>query len=1042
MGRKKNNKGFSLVELLAAIVIMGILSGIAVVGVTFLLNKAGREYYKAQESEVIMAAKSYTQDNRSFLPKRVGQKNQIYLKTLQDKKYIGDVLDRNKKKCDPDRSYVQVYRYNKNNYSYVVNLVCDKYTSEGRNPTNLVGPDIKFVFSGIGANDNYDLAKVTVTIEDEDKISGYRYIISKSGNEIKNSGDIDGKLEKKVTFTIPLKEFVPGTVEVKVIATDFYGNESTKKETKTIKNSKAPTCTPIKINTEWTNKPPVEVQVKCIDYTGLGCKKDVYTQLFYTEAKIGLVEMEDNAGNKGECSANTYIDLTPPSTPVIKNTYENKWINKSYTVQVTSVDSTSGIAYFEYRYPNSDGKDGSGNPENEWHRYKNSSKEPGDNTPFVTTAFSKERDEYVEIRACDRAGNCSESGRSMIKIDKTRPTCTITRNKANPDGLNGWYVTNVTLSLSTTNPKGTSDRAVASGISYDLKNKNSASYNGITTNIQKETKGITWYGFIKDEAGNTNTCNSGEFKVDTTKPLISNVSNPYNNKWCGIKDADASKYKVKLTSSDSTSGLDYHQYRYPNSTVDGERDWKTYDSSSNSPFDTTAFVKQRNEIVEFRVCDKAGLCSDIVNTKIQIDKENPTCVSSGGQSTWKQSITLVGTCSDTGGSGCKDNISKTITTEGTFTGKGPGTVYDNAGNSVVCPTNQSYKIDRTKPTCILQATTSGVSFKTKSDNNVLASYGMSNSASSSYNSTSSMGLAVQTYYGFVKDEAGNENTCKATLTSTYASKYTKVTRTCNRSFSSVDCRKSANINYYCPSGYNDNGSRCYYTTNATASTTWTKTSMYCKATSSTSYGTVYRCSGRSKRNCTGKCKWMSKGGNSSCVGNPWNEYCDSGYTYSGGKCVKTSTSYSWTNRSTSTVSSCSDNIFNCISGNGGRTYVACTNKNTTYSCSSGSRNGTKCYHYADYSSYYSCNSGGSLSGSYCYKVGMSSCPSGFSSYNTNYNYYFNDNSNTNATTCSVQSSFSCGSSKYNSSYVSSCTPTQWSCSSGTKLNDNFCYKIG
>ena len=106
---KKNSKGFSLVELLAAIVIMGILSGIAVVGVTFLLNKAEKEYYKAQESEVIMAAKSYTQDNRSFLPKRVGQKNQVYLKTLQNKKYIGDVLDRNKKKCDPERSYWSSY---------------------------------------------------------------------------------------------------------------------------------------------------------------------------------------------------------------------------------------------------------------------------------------------------------------------------------------------------------------------------------------------------------------------------------------------------------------------------------------------------------------------------------------------------------------------------------------------------------------------------------------------------------------------------------------------------------------------------------------------------------------------------------------------------------------------------------------------------------------------------------------------------------------------------------------------------------------------
>ena len=532
---KKNSKGFSLVELLAAIVIMGILSGIAVVGVTYLLNKTTREYYKAQESEIIMAAKSYTQDNRGFLPKRVGQKNQIYLKTLQSKKYIGEVLDRNKKKCDPDRSYVQVYRYSKNNYSYVVNLVCDSYTSEDNSPTNLVGPNITFNFEGIGSNDNYDLAKVTVTIEDEDKISGYRYIISKSGNEVKNSGDVDGKLEKKITFTIPLKEFVPGTIEVKVVATDFYGNESTKKETKTIKNSKAPTCTVLKANTTWTNKPPVEVQVKCIDYTGLGCKKDVYTQLFYTEAKIGLVEMEDNTGNKGECSANTYIDLTPPSTPVIKNTYENKWTNKSYTVQVTSVDSTSGIAYFEYRYPNSVGKDGSGNPENEWHRYKNSSKEPGDNTPFVTTAFSKERGEYVEIRACDNVGNCS-SNKSMIKIDKTSPSCSVHRSPSSPNGNNGWYNTSVTVSVTYSEPDGTGDRAVASPVSYGLSS-------GGTSTTQSDTAGTSYSGYVSDAAGNSSSCSSGSFKVDTVGPSIS----------FGISGTNGTT--ATSTCSDSLSGL-------------------------------------------------------------------------------------------------------------------------------------------------------------------------------------------------------------------------------------------------------------------------------------------------------------------------------------------------------------------------------------------------------------------------------------------------------------------------------------------------------
>ena len=46
---RRNNKGFSLVELLAAIVIMGILTGIGIVSVTYLINKTEKEYYKAQE---------------------------------------------------------------------------------------------------------------------------------------------------------------------------------------------------------------------------------------------------------------------------------------------------------------------------------------------------------------------------------------------------------------------------------------------------------------------------------------------------------------------------------------------------------------------------------------------------------------------------------------------------------------------------------------------------------------------------------------------------------------------------------------------------------------------------------------------------------------------------------------------------------------------------------------------------------------------------------------------------------------------------------
>ena len=676
MFSRENSKGFSLVELLAAIVMMGILTGIGIVSVTYLINKTEKEYYKAQESEIIMAAKSYTQDNRSFLPKRVGQKNQIYLKTLQSKKYIGEIVDRNKKKCDPDLSYVQVYRYSKNNYSYVVNLVCDGYTSEDSSPTNLVGPDIKFVFEGIGSNDSYDLAKVTVTIEDEDKISGYRYIITKNGNEVKNSGDIDGKLEKKIEFTLPLKEFVPGVIEIKVVATDFYGNESTKSEKKTILNSEAPTCTVLQENDTWTNNIPVQTQAKCNDFTGLGCKKDVYTQDFYGDARISVIEIEDNAGNKGMCNVKTYIDVTPPTGPIIENAYENQWINKSYAIKIKSTDETSGIAFIEYRYPDSTGLDSEGNPENEWHRYANSSSDPGVELVYTTTNFSKERGEYVEIRVCDNAGNCS-SNKSMIKIDKTTPSCSISRSPASPNGNNGWYTTNVTVSMGYTEPAGTGDRAVASPVSAGL-----GSTSGSTSTVQSDTSGITYTGYVSDAAGNSSTCSSGSFKVDTTNPTcsLSKSGTAGDGNWY------RSNVTVSISKSDNLSGVAGYDVSSSGSPSYSNSSSKTASSEgSNSWY---GYVKDN--------AGNTGSCS----ISFSIDKTKPTIstdsVSSG--TTWcagKKTISV--SCSDSLSGMKSASLSGAVSSSGTSSASATlnssGTVtytcIDKAGN--VSTTTKSVK---------------------------------------------------------------------------------------------------------------------------------------------------------------------------------------------------------------------------------------------------------------------------------------------------------------------------------------------------------------
>ena len=734
--KKKFNRGFSFVELLAAIVIMGLLSGLAIVSIRFLLNKAEKEYYKAQESEIIMAAKSYTQDNRNHLPKRVGLKTQIFLSTLQEKKYIGDVVDRSKKKCFPDQSYVQVYRYDKNHYSYVVDLVCDRYKSTDNEDSDITSkPTIKINFLNVSKTDKYSDAKVRVTIEDDHKISSYSYIIMRDNEEIKNSGDIDGKLKEKLTVDIPLKDYVPGKITVKVVATNTLGNQGNAKDSVTVKNETAPTCEVIRDNSvkdvngnltcegRWIKDPTqatVEAQVKCIDKSGSGCQKDGYTQKFFGERKTDFISMADNTGNTAPCEVYVCIDVTKPTTPVIDNPYEGIWINKSYSIKISSYDKTAGIAYFEYRYPDSTGVDGNGVSEKEWHQWANSSKNPGDTTPFVTTPFSKERDEYVEVRACDRAGNCSDIARSKIRIDKTDPTCTITKNKANPDGLNDWYVTNVNLTLNRNDVNGSGDRAVNSPISYELKNTNSASYKGTTTGTQKDTKGITWYGFIKDEAGNKTSCNSGSFKVDTTKPDKPSITNRNDNKWVN------KSYTISVVSKDATSGIDYFAYRYPSSNSPGENTWNKYANSSRNPgdntsFTTTNFSKERDENVEIKVCDVAGNCSDTSSSRIRIDKTAPTCTitrniaqPNGNNGWYKTNVTLTINRNDVKGTGDRavnspisygmyttnsenyDNIASKV--QGDTKGiTWYGFIKDEAGNKTTCK-DKKFKVDATKPT--------------------------------------------------------------------------------------------------------------------------------------------------------------------------------------------------------------------------------------------------------------------------------------------------------------------------------------------------------
>ena len=155
----------------------------------------------------------------------------------------------------------------------------------------------------------------------------------------------------------------------------------------------------------------------------------------------------------------------------------------------------------------------------------------------------------------------------------------------------------------------------------------------------------------------------------------------------------------------------------------------------------------------------------------RIDKEPPKCTVSGGSTSWtSDSRTITGTCSDTGGSGCKENISYkyngtvgqnySITNAGAAGAGNGGYVYDNAGNKTACAANQTVKIDKKAPSC----TTSGGSTSWTTEE--VTVYGTCSDDGSGCVGNVSKTVTTDTNGnvspGIVKDKVGNETTCPAT----------------------------------------------------------------------------------------------------------------------------------------------------------------------------------------------------------------------------------------------------------------------------------------
>ena len=123
---KKN--GFTLVELLAVIIILGIIATIFVPNTIKLLKENNLKIYKIKENELIKAAKDYANYDKNFSSPTVEIPiKYITMTQLVEGGYMNSILDTSSgREC---RAFVKVTLNDINGYNYEACLLCDEYST-------------------------------------------------------------------------------------------------------------------------------------------------------------------------------------------------------------------------------------------------------------------------------------------------------------------------------------------------------------------------------------------------------------------------------------------------------------------------------------------------------------------------------------------------------------------------------------------------------------------------------------------------------------------------------------------------------------------------------------------------------------------------------------------------------------------------------------------------------------------------------------------------------------------------------------------------
>lgn len=553
-------KGFTMIELLATITILGILSLIAVGSINVFIQRGKNNYYSAQRNNLISAAKSYYQANRSKLPKSVGLKEEVTLKKLQENKFIGKVYDASKKECNAETTKVEVVKTS-NSYKYKSYLDCPGLSDTASASETTV---VTVTYTKTGGI-------VTLVVNSTNtKIKSYSYTVLK--NESNYVGPVTGKGNSKTldlkTFKIDLTENNKNyTFKANVDVVDEYGNPYSASTKIDINDTNPPKCVVDMSNLPAWGAGPQTIKASCLDEVApgdayaSGCQKDVYSVTLKNDsdaAKHTSINMLDKAGNKVSCSIKSAIriDTEPPTCPTVSlvksdgGAYSSgTWITGTVNTSASgSVDAGVGGVYYKLVTSGATGT------------------RTGEKASSLNV--TQEGKSVVTYQACDSMNHCTNNCTSYnINQDRSGPTglkvagyATSNPNATSNAGLGaygGGWLSGYVFTL----PYGASDAGVG-GIYY--QRFNGSVYTNSNYFTVSAEGGVTTYYRACDALGNCSGAATIATYLDRTPPTYvsytTKKTGKSGNRWTHFYLKFTDSAGLKPINRKNTSGVMYYCY--------------------------------------------------------------------------------------------------------------------------------------------------------------------------------------------------------------------------------------------------------------------------------------------------------------------------------------------------------------------------------------------------------------------------------------------------------------------------------------------------